>query len=63
MDWMMIDKVMKQKRLNFKLDRNKRGRPHKCNANDKSGGGNLKSKFRKAINISRFEIDHVDNGH
>ena len=39
----------KQKKLNFKIDRSKRGRPQKHKANDKSCGGNQNSKFYKAI--------------
>ena len=43
---------MKQKKLNFKPDRNKRGRPHKQKANN-SGGRDWKSKFRKAIKTNQ----------
>ena len=50
MDWIRTDEVMKYKKLNFKLDRNKRGRPEKQNANNRSSDGNLKSKSLKAIN-------------
>ena len=39
---------MKQKNLNFKPDRNKRGRPYKRKSNN-SGDRDWNSKFRKAI--------------
>ena len=44
-----MDEGMKQNTLNFKPDRNKRGRPQKCEADNKSSGRNWNSKFRKAI--------------
>ena len=40
---------MKQKKLNFKPDKNKRGRFQKCKANNVSGGSDWKSKFHKEI--------------
>ena len=44
---------MKQKKLNFKPCRNKRGRPQKRKANNRSGGRNWKSKFDKEIKIDQ----------
>ena len=38
-----------QQELNFKLGRNKRGRPQKHKGNNVSGGRNWKSKFLKSI--------------
>ena len=39
------------KKLNSKPDRNKRGRPQKRKAGNKSGGQNWKSKFCNAIKV------------
>ena len=36
-NWMRNDEGMKQKKLNFKTDRNKRGRPQNRKANDSGG--------------------------
>ena len=47
MDWLRTDEVMKQKKLNLKPGRNKRGRPQEHNANSKCGGRNWKSKFAR----------------
>ena len=49
---MRMPESMKQKNLNVKTDRNKRGRPQKRKAND-SGGKDWKSKFRKAMKIDQ----------
>ena len=44
---------MKQKKLHFNLDRNKRERPQKCKAKNKSGGRDWKSKLLKVIKIDQ----------
>ena len=48
-----MDEWMKQNKLNFKSDNSTKVRIQKRGANDKSGGGNWKSKFRKAIEIDQ----------
>ena len=49
MDLMRTYEGMKQNKLNIKPILNKRGRPQKCKANDESGSGNWKFKFRKVV--------------
>ena len=49
MDWTRTDEGTKQKTLNFKLDRNKRGRPQNLKSNARSGDRNWKFKLQKAI--------------
>ena len=47
MNWIRTEEGTKQKKLNFKLDLSKRGKPQKCIADNKSGGRNWKSKWLK----------------
>ena len=49
MDYTRTEEGEKCKKLNFKLDRNKKGRPHKIKANNRSSDRNWKSKFCKVI--------------
>ena len=61
MNWLGKDEGKKCKKLNFKSNSSKKRISQKLKANEKPGGGDWKSKFRKVIKISMFKVDYFDN--
>ena len=64
MNWLKTDEGKKQTKLNFKSNHVKKGRPQKRKANNKSGGRDQKTKFRKEIKTDqclKSIVSTIDN--